>query len=197
MAKRPCEPKQTPHPIFDRLCGLAELITWVTDMHRLNAIALCALLNTAASHVAFAADLVEVKRMHAELAGEIAERAVLACRENGYQVSAVVVDRGGNPQAMLRDVFASRFTIQIAEEKANAVILSGIASGAFRRNRDDIRMEMNHVDGILVLDGAEPIRAAGVLVGAVGVSGAPGGEKDAVCAKAAVDAVQERLDFAL
>lgn len=144
-----------------------------------------------------AAEIVSVNRMSAEVAGEIAERAVLACRESGYQVSAVVVDRSGNPQAMLRDVFASRFTIQIAEEKANAVILSGVSSGEFRRNREDIRVEMNHVDGILVLDGGEPIRAGGALVGAVGVSGAPGGEKDAVCAKAAVDAVQERLDFAL
>jgi len=145
---------------------------------------------------AAAGDLVDIKRMSAELAGEIARRAVLACRDDGYQVSAVVVDRNGSPQAMLRDVYASRFTIQIAEEKANAVILSGIPSGEFRRNRDDIRTEMNHVDGILVLDGAEPIRAVGSLVGAVGVSGAPGGDKDAVCAKAAVDAVQERLDLA-
>lgn len=166
-------------------------------MTRLNGILACALLTTGTAQVALAADLVEVKRIGAELAGEIAERAVLACRENGYQVAAVVVDRDGNPQAMLRDVFASRFTIQIAEEKANAVILSGIASGEFRRNRDDIRIEMNHVDGILVLDGGEPIRAAGSLLGAVGVSGAAGGDKDAVCAKAAVDAVQERLDFAL
>lgn len=145
---------------------------------------------------AAAGDLVDVKRMSAELAGEIARRAMLACREDGYQVSAVVVDRSGSPQAMLRDVFASRFTIQIAEEKANAVILSGVPSGEFRRNRADIRTEMNHVDGILVLDGAEPIRAAGSLIGAVGVSGAPGGDKDAVCAQAAVDAVQERLDLA-
>ncbi|MBK1704493.1 heme-binding protein [Halochromatium glycolicum] len=77
-------------------------------MQRLNAIVICALFFTGASHLAMAADLIEVKRMNAELAGEIAERAVLACRENGYPVSAVVVDRGGNPQAMLRDVFASR-----------------------------------------------------------------------------------------
>lgn len=144
-----------------------------------------------------AADLVSVQRMSAELAGEIARRAVLACREDGYQVSAVVVDRNGSPQAMLRDVYASRFTIQIAEEKANAVILSGIPSGEFRRNREDIRAEMNQIDGILVLDGGEPIRAAGSLVGAVGVSGAPGGDKDAACAQTAVEAIQERLDFAL
>lgn len=35
---------------------------------------------------------------------------------------------------------------------------------------------MNHVDGILVLEGGLPVEAAGSLVGAVGVSGAPGGD---------------------
>jgi uncharacterized protein GlcG (DUF336 family) len=157
----------------------------------------CLLLLAAGPRAAAAADLVSVQRMSAELAGEIAQRAVLACREDGYQVAAVVVDRNGSPQAMLRDLYASRFTIQIAEEKANAVILSGISSGEFRRNREDIRAEMNQVDGILMLAGGEPIRAAGSLVGAVGVSGAPGGDKDAACAQAAVEAVRERLDFAL
>ena len=143
-----------------------------------------------------AGDLVEVRRMTMELAQEIAHGAVLACREQGWQVAAVVVDRTGVPQAMLRDVHASRFTIQIAEDKANAVVLSGVTSAEFRRNREDIRQEMNHVQGILVLEGGVPVRAAGSLVGAVGVSGAPGGEKDEVCAMKAVDAVQERLEFA-
>lgn len=143
-----------------------------------------------------AADLIEVRRLSMELAGDIAQAAVLACREQGWQVSAVVVDRTGIPQALLRDVHASRFTIQIAEEKANAVILSGIGSAEFRRNREDIRQEMNHVEGILMLEGGVPIQAAGSLVGAIGVSGAPGGDKDEACAIAAVESVQERLDFA-
>jgi uncharacterized protein GlcG (DUF336 family) len=33
------------------------------------------------------------------------------------------------------------------------------------------------------------------LLGAVGVSGAPGGDKDEACAQAALKAVQDRLDF--
>jgi uncharacterized protein GlcG (DUF336 family) len=97
---------------------------------------------------------------------------------------------------MMRDVNASRFTIQMARDKANAVILSGVASGVFRDNRKDIREEMNHVDGILVLQGGLPISAAGTLLGAIGVSGAPGGERDEICAQAAVDLVQQRLEFA-
>jgi uncharacterized protein GlcG (DUF336 family) len=143
-----------------------------------------------------AGDLVEVKQMGMELAADIARAALLACRQQGWQVAAVVVDRTGVPRAMLRDVHASRFTLQIAEDKANAVILSGVPSSTFRANRQDIRQEMNHVDGILVLEGGVPIRAAGSLVGAVGVSGAPGGDKDEVCALKGVEAVQERLDFA-
>lgn len=161
--------------------------------NRIVALALAAFLPL---RVSLAGDFVTSTRMTLELAADIARAAVEACRADGWQVTAVVVDRAGDPQAMLRDLGASRFTIQIATEKANAVILSGVASAEFRRNRDDIRQEMNHVDGILVLEGGVPIRAAGTLVGAVGVSGAPGGEKDEACALKALETVRERLEFA-
>lgn len=143
-----------------------------------------------------AADLITVKKLMPEIALELVSTAVTECRNMGYQVTAVVVDRDGAVIALLRDVHASRFTIQIARDKANAVILSGIASGSFRQQRSDIRQEMNHVDGVLMLQGGMPIQAAGTLLGAIGVSGAPGGDKDEVCAQLALDAVQERLEFA-
>ena len=134
--------------------------------------------------------------MTLETASKIASVAVKSCADSGYQVSAVVVDRSGVAQVVMRDVFASRFTIEIAQRKANATILSGTSTSAFRKNRADIRAELNEIDGILVLDGAVPIRAAGVLLGAVGVSGAPGGDKDETCARAGVDSVLEQLEFA-
>lgn len=140
-------------------------------------------------------DAIAVKQISMELAMDIAYEAVLACRSQGYNVAAVVVDRSAAVQAALRDTLASRFTLQIAEEKANAVILSGINSGGFRANRTDIKDEMNEVEGIMILDGALKIEAAGSLLGAIGVSGAPGGEKDAACAQQALDKVTERLEF--
>lgn len=143
-----------------------------------------------------AADTITVKRMSMELAADVAKAAVEECRKRGYQVSAVVVDRNGIPQVMMRDVLSNRFTIQIAEDKANAVILSGVSSSEFRKNRADIRQEMNHVNGIIMLEGGMPIRAGGSLLGAVGVSGAPGGDIDEACAHKAVESVQERLEFA-
>lgn len=141
-------------------------------------------------------DVIDVKRMSMELARDIASNAVKACRKQGYQVSAVIVDKSGNRVAVLRDVLASRFTMQIAEEKANAVILGGVSSAEFRKNRKDILAEMNQVEGIMVLGGGLPIRVAGSIIGAVGVSGALGADKDEICARAGIDAVQERLDFA-
>jgi len=139
--------------------------------------------------------VVDARLMTLGLASTIARAAVASCADTGYQVSAVVVDRSGAPQVVMRDVFASRFTVEIAERKANAVILAGVSSSEFRVNRAEILAEMNEVDGILVLDGAVPIRAGGALLGAVGVSGAPGGDKDEACAKAGVNSVQEKLDF--
>lgn len=131
-----------------------------------------------------------------ELARDLAQAAVDACRERGDQVTAVVVNRAGDLQALLRDSLASRYTMQIAREKAEAAILSGVKSADFRKNRQDIRMEMNHVRGILVLEGGVPIQAGGSFIGALGVSGAPGGDKDEQCALAALDKLRERLEFA-
>ncbi|MCU7829937.1 MAG: heme-binding protein [Candidatus Thiodiazotropha sp. (ex Myrtea sp. 'scaly one' KF741663)] len=155
---------------------------------------LCGLL--IASSTALAADIISAKRLSPDLALEMVKASVESCRADGYQVTAVVVASDGAEVALMRDVHASRFTIQIAREKANAVILSGIASGAFRDNRRDIQQEMNHVDGVLVLQGGLPIEAGGYQLGAIGVSGAPGGDRDEACARKALNKYQERLEFA-
>ena len=143
-----------------------------------------------------AADLVSTRAVGMELARDLASEAIVACRKKGFQVSAVVVDRYGISRAELRDDLASRFTLQIAREKANAVVMSGVDSGSFRKNRGDIRQELNHVDGIIMMRGGLPIDAAGSRVGAIGVSGAPGGDQDEACAKAALAKFVERLEFA-
>lgn len=143
-----------------------------------------------------AADTITTKNVGMEMARDLASEAILACRKNGYHVSAVVVDRHANVRAVLRDDLAARFTIPIAESKANAAIMAGVDSGAFVKARKDIRQELNHVDGVLMLEGAVLIESSGTRLGAIGVSGAPGGDKDAVCAVAAVKKLDERLQFA-
>ena len=111
-------------------------------------------------------EIIKVRIMSSDLAATIAQGAVHTCREKGYQAAAVVLDRAGNMIAAQRDTLASRHTLEIAERKAGLVVMSGVDSGA------------------------------GSLVGAVGVSGAPGGDIDAECARGGIDKVRDILDFA-
>lgn len=141
-------------------------------------------------------DVLNSRLMSMELARDIATYAVEDCRADGFQVSAVVVDRSGVVQAVLRDALASRFNTELATKKANASVLGAVSTTEFLANRSDITNVMNHLQDVLVLKGAVPIRAAGYLLGAVGVSGARGGEADEKCAKAALEKVAERLEFA-
>lgn len=143
-----------------------------------------------------AEDVIKVRLMGSDLAADIARGAVHDCREKGYQVSAVVLDRAGDMMAVQRDTFARRHTIEIAARKAGLTIMSGVDSGTMQESRQDIARQLNHMEGVIVMNGAIAIRAAGSLIGAVGVSGAPGGDIDAACATAGIEAVQDRIDFA-
>jgi len=147
--------------------------------------------------IAYAADVVSDKSIGMELARDIANETILACRKDGYHVSAVVVDRHGLVRATLRDDLASRFTLEIAERKANMTVMAWTNSGQFKKARSDIRQELNHINGLIVMEGGIKIISGGYNVGAVGVSGAPGGEKDAACANKALTKLKERIEFAI
>ena len=149
------------------------------------------------SHAAHAADTLNTHNIGMELARDIATEAVLACREGGYNVSAVVVDRFGIVRAVLRDDLAARFTLEIAERKANMTVLAQTDSGEFRKLRLDIQQELNHIDGLIVMEGGIMITSGGFNLGAVGVSGAPGGDIDADCARKALEKLNERIEFAI
>ena len=151
-------------------------------------------------HLGFAAqaaDVVTDTSIGMELARDIANETIMACRDDGYHVSAVVVDRHGLLRAALRDDLASRFTLEIAERKANMTVMAWTDSSQFKKARADIRQELNHIDGLIVMDGGIKIVSGGFNIGAVGVSGAPGGDKDAACAKKALQKLNERIEFAI
>lgn len=162
-------------------------------MKTLIAFSLSLLLSTAS----YAADVVNDKSIGMELARDVANATIEACRKDGYHVSTVVVDRHGLVRAALRDDLASRFTLEIAERKANMTVMSWSDTGQFRKSREDIRQELNHINGLIVMEGGIPIVAGGYNLGAVGVSGAPGGDKDAACASKALQSMDARIQFAI
>lgn len=153
-------------------------------------------MGTMAAAPAGADDVIKVRLMGSDLAADIARAAVHACRDKGYQVGVVVLDRAGDVMASQRDTLARRHTMEIAGRKAGLAVLSNASTGDMRDSREDIRNELNHMEGLIVMRGGLPIHAAGSLIGAVGVSGAPGGDIDEQCALDALETVQDRLDFA-
>ena len=144
-----------------------------------------------------ASDVIVDKSIGMELSRDIANETTLACRKDGYHISAVVVDRFGLVRASLRDDRASRFTLEIAERKANMTVMAWTDSGVFKKSRADIQQELNHIEGLIVMEGGIKIIAGGYNIGAVGVSGAPGGDKDAACATKALQKLSERIEFAI
>ena len=142
--------------------------------------------------------LVTFKSLSPELALELARAALAECRKRGYQVAVAVVDRFGVTQVMLRDRFAGPHTPATAAGKAwtavsfrtNTTELVAASKRAARR-----KSGVRDLPGAVVLGGGLMIEAGGSLVGAVGVSGGPGGDADDACAKAGIDAVRDKLDF--
>ena len=141
--------------------------------------------------------LVNYKSLSPELALDLARATLADCQKRGFQVTVAVVDRFGLTQVLLRDRFAGPHTVPTASGKAwtaasfrtstaelNAISQPGMMQAGIR-----------NLPGAVVIGGGLTVEAAGSLLGAVGVSGAPGGDADEACAKAGIDAVRDKLDF--
>ncbi|MGM0595166.1 MAG: GlcG/HbpS family heme-binding protein [Pseudomonadota bacterium] len=141
------------------------------------------------------APMVPIKRLSMEMAQQVAEAAVKACREEGVQVAATVVDRGGHAQAVLRDVLAMDLTLTISKQKAYTALSFNSATSALE-GRFEGPHAVPKIDGLVISAGGLPITAGGTILGGVGVSGAPSGETDERCAQAGIDAVIDELEMA-
>lgn len=141
--------------------------------------------------------IVTYKSLSPDLALDLARAVLVDCRRRGYQVAVAVVDRFGVTQVMLRDRFAGPHTVGTASGKAWTAI-------SFRTNTAELQSisqpgamqaGIRNLPGVVIIGGGVVVEAGGSLVGAVGVSGAPGGDVDDACAKAGIEAVRDKLEF--
>lgn len=146
-----------------------------------------------AGAVAEEALTIQVRQLTQESALQIARASVEDCRARGYQVAATVVDRGGVVQVVLRDSLAPPVTIPISEGKARAAVNFTSATSALPDNLAN--GPVGRTEGLTMSAGGLPIQAAGTTLGAVGVSGAPGGDIDEACAQAGIDALIDDLEM--
>jgi uncharacterized protein GlcG (DUF336 family) len=139
--------------------------------------------------------LINIKRMSMETALRIAQGAIAQCRKEGVQIGVTVVDRGGHPQVVLRDVLAPDITLTISQQKAHTAMAFNSPTSALE-GRFKSPFSVGKVEGLLMSAGGVPIEAGGQIIGGVGVSGAPSGLTDEKCAKAGVEAVTADLEMA-
>jgi uncharacterized protein GlcG (DUF336 family) len=141
--------------------------------------------------------VITYKSLAPDIAFDLARSALQQCRKDGFQVAVVVTDRFGAPLVELRDVYTPVGALDIAKGKAwTAVTFTRNTSDFVKALKDGtIGAGLAGVPGVTPLAGGVVIEAAGSLLGAVGVAGAPGGDKDEGCAKSGLAAVLDKLDF--
>jgi uncharacterized protein GlcG (DUF336 family) len=128
-----------------------------------------------------------------DVAQAIAQETLAKCRADGYKVTVLVVDAMNAPKAMVRDDGATASTTEVAKMKATATMLYNRPSGPAQPPAPGTTAPPATIPGTINAQGAVPIKFGDVTIGAVAVSGAPGGDKDAACANAALAKLADRL----
>jgi uncharacterized protein GlcG (DUF336 family) len=128
-----------------------------------------------------------------DLAQTMAQAAMARRRADGYKVSVLVVDSLNAAKAFVRDDGASASTVEVAKMKATATMLYNRPSGPAQPLPPGTAAPPATLPGTINAQGGVPIKVNDVTIGAIAVSGAPGGDKDAACANAGIAKVAEML----
>jgi uncharacterized protein GlcG (DUF336 family) len=154
----------------------------------------CALVIGCFGAAPASAELLTHKDLTASIAVTIAQTAIEVCKTNGYAVSATVVGRNGEVLVQIRGDNTGPHTFENSFRKAYTARTFRSPSGALAdRLKADPTLGLIHLTNVIANQGALPIKIGEEVIGAVGASGAPGGEKDEACVKAGIEKVADQL----
>ena len=129
-----------------------------------------------------------------DLANAIMNAAMDRCSKDGYRVSVAVVDRAGQMIAFLRADGTAPHTTELARRKAYTARTFRRSSLEWaKRSEEPAFAGQRSLTDVIALGGGLPINVGNDTIGGVGVSGAPGQEKDEACARAALAKVADQL----
>jgi uncharacterized protein GlcG (DUF336 family) len=145
--------------------------------------------------------LVTIQKLSAPLANELVGEAVANCAQKGYTVTAAVVDLDGARQALLRGNGAPIHTLDNAFYKAYSAASLTLARKEDSTKAVNERMAKNPattvpqtpLPNVTYAVGGVAIMSGGNTIGGIGVSGAPGGNFDEECARAAIAKISDRM----
>ena len=145
--------------------------------------------------------LINNPKISAALANQLVGDSVAACAQKGYKVVAVVVDLDGVRQAVLRGDGAPIHSMDNAYYKAYSA--ASLTLGRNEGSTKEVASRMaksppstvpqTPLPNVTYGVGGVTIKANGVAIGAIGVSGAPGGNFDEECALTALAKIQDKL----
>lgn len=136
--------------------------------------------------------LIAPRTISLDAAHQLARVTLDACRKNGFNVTVTVLDRNGRARVTLHDDNANPHTVENARRKAYTSLTFRVNTMEYgKRFTGDQRPPM--LEGITTAAGGVVIKAGNDVVGAIGVSGAPGGDKDQACAEVGLAAIAEGL----
>ncbi len=134
------------------------------------------------------------KNVSMKMALMIIEGAIEQCSKDGYEVSVVIVDKAGNVAASVRGDGTNPHTMEFGRLKAYTARTRGQTSLEFKNLTDKPENAyLKQIPNVVAVGGGVPIKVGKEVIGAVGVSGAPGGEKDEVCAMAGIAKMGDSL----
>ena len=120
--------------------------------------------------------------------------AVQTCKAQGYNVSAHVLGRSGEVLVAMRGDDTGPHTLENSMKKAWTARAQRAPSLNFANAvKANPTAGAIHLTNMVPAQGGLPIMVGDDAIGAVGVSGAPGGDKDEACAKAGLDKVASDL----
>jgi uncharacterized protein GlcG (DUF336 family) len=152
-------------------------------------VALACLALAAGAH---AQGVISERNVSLQLARTIAD-AVLQCPTEGG-ISVAVVDRSGQLRVLLRSDGAPPHGIELARRKAYTARVFRRPSLEWAKRTETGLAGQRMLADVIPLGGGLPIQVGNDTIGAVGVSGASGGqEADENCAKAAIAKVADQL----
>jgi uncharacterized protein GlcG (DUF336 family) len=124
----------------------------------------------------------------------IIQGAIEQCTKDGYKVSVTVVDKAGLVAGQVRGDGTNPHTMEFSRLKAyTARTRNQTSLQTMKMLEDPANAFIRQIPGVVGVGGGVPIRAGNETIGGVGVSGAPGGEKDEVCANAGIAKVEAAL----
>ncbi len=134
------------------------------------------------------------KNVSMKMALMILDGALEQCTKDGYKVTVSIVDKAGNLAAMVRGDGTNPHTVEFSRLKAYTARTRGQTSLEVQKLMEKPEnWWIKQIPNVVGIGGGVPIKVGNEVIGAVGVSGAPGGDKDEVCANAGIAKVADAL----